>query len=105
MIRGEIRYHAFKFPDKRRPVLILTRDVLIPELNVATVAPITNTMRDHETQVILDTQDGMDETCAINLTNIQTVSKDRIEGFITRLSDERIQEVFEAIKFAFGFDK
>ncbi len=62
MIRGEIRYHTFKFPDKRRPVLILTRDVLIPELNVVTVAPITTTMRDRETQVILDEQEGMAET-------------------------------------------
>ena len=105
MIRGEIRYHTFRFPDKRRPVLILTRDVLIPELNVVTVAPITTTMRDHETQVILDEQDGMAETCAINLTNIQTVSKDKIAGFISHLSDEKMQEVFEAIKFALGFDK
>lgn len=105
MIRGDVRYHHFKFPDKRRPVLILTRDVLIPELNIVTVAPIITTMRDRETQAVLDERDGMSEACAVNLTNIQTVPKDKIGSFITHLSDERMREVFEAIKFAFGFDK
>ena len=93
------------FPIERRPVLILTRDILIPELNVVTIAPITTTIRDHSTQVMLDEQDGMFKVCAVNLTNIQTVPKDKIDGFITHLSDERMDEVFEAIRFAFGFDK
>ena len=105
MMRGDIRYHTFKFPDKYRPVSILTRDVLIPELNVVTIAPITSTMRDRETQVILDEQDGMSETCALNLTNIQTIPKDKVSGYITHLSDERKNEVFQAIRFALGFDK
>ncbi len=105
MMRGDIRYHTFKFPDKRRPVLILTRDVLIPELNAVTIAPITTTTRDRETQVILDERDGMLETCAVNLMNIQTIPKDKVSGYITHLSDERMREVFEAIRFAFGFDK
>ncbi len=105
MMRGDVCYHTFKFPDKRRPVLILTRDVLIPELNAVTIAPLTTTMRDRETQVILDEQDGMPETCAVNLTNIQTIPKDKVGGYITHLSDEKMLEVFEAIRFAFGFDK
>ena len=105
MIRGDIRWHTFKYPDKRRPVLVLTRDVLIPELNVITVAPLTTTIRDESTQVLLDESDGMFEVCSINLTNIQTVPKDKIGGYISHLSDERMQEVFEAIKFTFGFDK
>jgi mRNA interferase MazF len=105
MMRGDVRYHNFRFPDKRRPVLILTRDVLIPELNAVTIAPLTTTMRDRETQVILDEQDGMPETCAVNLTNIQTIPKDKVGSYITHLSDEKMLEVFEAIRFAFGFDK
>jgi len=105
MKRGDVRCHTFKFPDKRRPVLILTRDVLIPELNAVTIAPLTTTMRDQETQVILDEQDGMPQTCAVNLTNIQTIPKDKVSGYITHLSDEKMREVFEAIRFAFGFDK
>ena len=105
MIRGDICYHTFKFPDKRRPVLILTRDILIPELNVVTIAPLTTTIRDESTQVLLDESDGVFEVCVVNLTNIQTVPKEKIGGCITHLSDKKMQEVYEAIKFAFGFDK
>ncbi len=105
MIRGDVCYHTFKFPDKRRPVLILTRDILIPELNVVTIAPLTTTIRDESTQVLLDESDGVFEVCAVNLTNIQTVPKEKIGGCITHLSDEKMREVFEAIRFALGFDK
>ena len=104
MIRGDVCYHTFKFPDKRRPVLILTRDILIPELNALTIAPLTTTVRDESTQVLVDESDGVPEVCAVNLTNIQTVPKDKIGGCITHLSDEKMREVFEAIRFAFGFD-
>ncbi|MCY7345468.1 MAG: type II toxin-antitoxin system PemK/MazF family toxin [Pyrinomonadaceae bacterium] len=104
MIRGDVCYHTFKFPDKRRPVLILTRDILIPELNVVTIAPLTTTIRDESTQVLLDESDGVFEVCAVNLTNIQTVPKEKIGGCLTHLSDEKMREVFEAIRFALGFD-
>ena len=47
----------------------------------------------------------MFEVCAVNLTNIQTIPKEKVSGYITHLSDERMLEVFEAIRFTFGFDK
>ena len=43
MKRGEIRWYKFKPPDKRRPVLILTRSSVIEYLGEVTVAPITST--------------------------------------------------------------
>ncbi len=105
MIQGDVCLHTFKSPDKRRPVLILTRSSAIPDLNWVTIAPITTTMRNILTEVWLDKEDGMAEECAVNLDNIQTVQKEKLGKIITHLSDERMQEVFEAIKFAFGFDK
>ena len=47
----------------------------------------------------------MDKASVINVDNIQTVAKEKIGTFMTRLSDERMLEVFEAIKFAFGFEE
>ena len=38
MKRGEIRWYKFASPDKRRPVLILTRDSFIEYLGEVTVA-------------------------------------------------------------------
>jgi mRNA interferase MazF len=45
MRRGEVRWYEFQPPDKRRPVLILTRDLVIGYLNEVTVVPITTTIR------------------------------------------------------------
>ena len=105
MIQADVYRYTFKQPDKRRPILILTRSSLIPELSAITIEPITTTIRDTGTPVFLDENDGMAENCAINLASIQTIDKTRISGYITHLSGKRMREVFEAIRFAFGFDK
>lgn len=105
MTKGDVYRYKFKEPNKTRPVLILTRTDLIPRLHTVTVAEITTTIRGNDSEVLLDESDGMREECVINLINVQTVAKDKIHSYVTHLSPERIQEVFEAIKFTFGFDK
>jgi mRNA interferase MazF len=104
MKRGEIRWYTFKAPDKRRPVLILTRNSAIGFLNSVTIAPITTTVRDIPTEVYLSPADGMLTECAVNLDNIQTVHKAKIGPLITTLSSELMQEVKQAISFALEFD-
>jgi hypothetical protein len=44
MRRGEIRWYTFRAPDERRPVLILSRDEVIDQLNELIVAPLTRTV-------------------------------------------------------------
>jgi mRNA interferase MazF len=105
MIRGDVVWHKFKEPDKERPVLILTRDGAISELNAVTVVPITTNIRDIPSQVLVTEGDGMREPSVLNVDWIQTVPKNKLGSVITHLSDERMVEVFEAIRFAFGFDK
>lgn len=104
MNRGDMIWHKFKKPDKTRPVLILTRNEAISQLNSLTVVPVTSTIRDIRSQIVLDEGDGMREVCALNLDWIQTVPKGQLQEVITRLSDDRMDEVLEALKFAFGFD-
>ena len=53
MRRGEIRWYRFPRTDKRRPVLVLTRDPAIEFLGEVTVAPITSTIRGIPTEVLL----------------------------------------------------
>ncbi len=105
MIRGDVCYYTFKAPDKRRPVLVLTRTNVISFLNEISVAPITTTIRDNDSSVWLDESDGVREACAVNLDYIQTVSKEKLGKPFAHLSETRMNEVLEAIKFAFGFDK
>jgi mRNA interferase MazF len=100
MKRGEIRWYKFKAPDKKRPVLILTRDSILDYLGEVTVAPITTIVRDIPSEVFLSKQDGMIKDCAINLDHIQTVPKGKIGSLITTLSVDKLQQVSEAIQFA-----
>ena len=57
MNRGDVCWYTFKTPDKKRPVLILTRDSAIAVLNSVTVAPITSTIRSIPTELILTEDD------------------------------------------------
>ena len=43
--RGDVRLYQFAPPDKKRPVVVLTRDSAIAYLSTVTVAPITSTIR------------------------------------------------------------
>jgi mRNA interferase MazF len=105
MNQGEIYWHTFRAPDKRRPALILTRNSAIPYLTGITVAQITTVIRSAPSQVLLTPgEDGMFEECVVNAYNIQTIQKPQLGDFITELSPRRMREVREAIEFALGFD-
>ena len=100
MKRGEIRWYTFRAPDKKRPVLILTRDSILEYLGEVTVAPITSTIRDISSEVLLTKSDGMPTECAVNCDHIQTVSKGHIGSLITTLSADKLQAVRRSILFA-----
>lgn len=103
MQRGEVRWYPFASPDKKRPVLILTRDSILDSLGEVTVAPITTTIRDIPSEVVLTEEDGMPRACAVNLDHIQTVAKGKLGALITTLPMVRMQEVRAALLFALGF--
>ena len=100
MKRGEIRWYKFRAPDKKRPVLILTRNSILEYLGEITVAPITSTVRDIPSEVFLSREDGMLKDCAVNFDHIQTVSKGKIGALIATLSPEKLKQVRKAIRFA-----
>jgi mRNA interferase MazF len=100
MKHGEIRWYKFLPPDKKRPVLILTRDSVLEYLGEVAIAPITTTIRDIPSEVFLSTVDGMPKDCAVNCDHLQTVSKSKIGPLITSLSRKKMVEVGQAIRFA-----
>jgi len=103
MKRGDVRWYKFSRPDKSRPVVILTRDSALEFLGEVTIAPITSTIRDISSEVLLTREDGMPRECAVNLDHIQTVSKDKIGPLITTLSSIKLSEIRSALFFALGF--
>ena len=50
---GEVRWYRFRRPDKKRPVLILTRQSALDFLGEVTVAPVTSTIREIPSEVLL----------------------------------------------------
>lgn len=103
MKRGEVRWYVFSRPDKKRPVLILTRDSALEFLGEVTVAPITSTIRDIPSEVLLTKADGMPRDCAVNLDHLQTVSKEKIGSLIATLSASKMQQMRPGLLFALGF--
>jgi mRNA interferase MazF len=94
--RGEARWYTFEEPNKRRPVLILTRTPAIRYLDEIVVAQITSTMR----AVPSSEEDGMAHPCDVNLHQITLVRKSDLGTVITVLSSEKMREVAEAIRYS-----
>ena len=102
--RGEVRWYMFRPPDKRRPVLVLTRDSVAGVLSEVTVAPLTSTIREIPSEIVLGISDGLAQESAINLDHLQTIPKARVGALITSLTAARMEEVRRALLFALGFD-
>ena len=100
MHRGEIRWYRFAHPDKRRPVVILARDSIIPWLGEITVAPITTHIRNIPSEVVLSVADGLPRDCAVNCDHLQTVPRGRLGGAVAILNAAKMDEVATAVRFA-----
>ena len=103
--RGEVRWYRFRRLDKKRPVLVLTRQSALDFLGEVTVAPVTSTIRAIPSEVVLSEADGMPRDCAVNLDHVQTVPSARVGQVIATLAPGRMAEVRAALLFALGFDR
>lgn len=102
--RGDIRLYQFGAPDKKRPVVVLTRDSALAYLSSVTVAPITSAIRGVPSEVVLNEEDGMKAPCAVNLHNAVTVGQDRLGKRVAQLGSLRMSEICSALRFSLGCD-
>lgn len=100
--RGEIWLYRFKEPDKRRPVLILSRDDVIPLIQTVMVAPITSTIRGSPGEVVIDTDTGVKHRSAVNLDHVQTVPRERLSRYVGHLAPAQMRQVCRALAVATG---
>lgn len=100
--RGEIWQYRSGTPDQRRPVVILTRQEVLPLLRTAMVAPITSTIRGLPSEVIVGIDEGLKHESAINLDHVQTIEQGRLHGFVGSLSDAKMRRVCRALSLATG---
>jgi mRNA interferase MazF len=102
--RGDVRLYNFAAPDKKRPVVVLTRDSAIDYLSTVVVAPVTSTIRGVPSEVRLSEEDGMKSPCAVNLHNPVTVAQQRLGKRVAHLGSRRMSEICAALRFSIGCD-
>jgi mRNA interferase MazF len=94
--------YEFSTPDKRRPVVILSRQAVIPLLRTVMVAPITSAVHGVPSEVLVGPEHGLKRASAINLDHVQTVDKLRLRQFVAHLSPGVMAEVCRAFAAATG---
>ena len=102
--RGEIWLYTFRPPDKRRPVLILSRPDVIPLLSTVMVAPITSTIRGAPSEVVVEIDEGLKTESAVNLDHVQTVAQEALRHYVGRLSGEKMAAVCRRLAIAVACD-
>lgn len=100
--RGEIWTYRFTRPDKRRPVLVLSRQEVIPLLHTVMVAPITSTRRGAPSEVAVGPGEGLKHDSAVNLDHVQTVERARLVSYVGSLDDGQMRLVCRALAVATG---
>ena len=100
--RGDLWLHHFGAPDRRRPVLVLTRDDVVNRLHTVAVAPVTTTVRGIRSEVHVGVGDGLKHDCVVNLDHVQTVPRSDLRQWIGHLGPGRMFEVCGALNAAFG---
>ena len=102
MSRGEVWFYDFRQPDKRRPVLVLTRDEVISLLDTVMVAPITSAIRGAPSEVLVGVDEGLQHDSAVNLDHVQTVEQSRLIRRLGHVGPAKMRDVCRALAIAAG---
>jgi mRNA interferase MazF len=94
--------YRFAPPDKRRPVLVLSRQRALDHLHTAVVAPITSTIRGLPSEAPVGTADGLKVASVVNLDHIITVRQVDLKRYVGHLDEKRMRSVCEALDIALG---
>jgi mRNA interferase MazF len=96
--RGEI-WSADIPGDKRRPIVIITRDSVLPRLTTILIAPITTKVRGIPTEVPIA---GLPRTSVANMDNIRALPTTSLVQRVGRLSANELDAICSAARFAIG---
>ena len=88
--------------DKRRPVVVLTRDPMGRVLHSVVVGPVTSTMRGLHTEVDLTEADGVRKPSVVNLDNLQLLPRERLVRRVGRATPATLRAICAAAAEAIG---
>ena len=86
--------------DKRRPVVVLTRDSVLARLTTILVAPVTTRVRDIPTEVPLGPPHGLPRPCVANFDNIAPLPKRVLVHKVGVLGPDELVAACRAARFA-----
>lgn len=102
--RGEVRWFRFTRPDKRRPVLVLGRDHLLPSLSQIPVIPLSTQARGLPWEVELRPTEGLPGLCYLKPEWICAVERTALGPWIADFPAGRWGEVRVALLQFLGLD-
>jgi mRNA interferase MazF len=89
--------------DQCRPVLLLTREVMVGRMSTITVAPVTSTIHDIATEVLVGSQNGLDQASAIKCDQILSIPFQQLHDRCGWLFEAQEPVLHEAVQAAFDF--
>ncbi len=100
MKRGEVWWVEFPDPVGRRPAVLVSRNEAYRIRSAITVVPLTRTIRDIPTEVLLGPDEGVPKKSVANADNVTTVAKARLQQHLATLPAGKLSALDRAIKFA-----
>jgi mRNA interferase MazF len=82
---------------KRRPVLVVSRDEVIPVLNNVVVAPVTSTIRDIPTCIPVGPEEGIDHDGVATFDSLAAVPKSVLTRRLGALGIDGRRRICEAL--------
>jgi len=82
---------------KRRPVLVVSRDEVIPFLNNVVVAPITSTIRNIPSCIPVGPDEGIDHDSVATFDNLAAVPKSMLTRRLGNLGTDGRRRICEAL--------
>jgi mRNA interferase MazF len=101
MRRGEIWWANV---DKRRPVVLVSRQEAYQVRALVIVAPATTTIRGYAVELKLGKREGLARDCVVNCDWLVTLPKADLVQRAGCLSSAKMRELDEALRFALGLD-
>lgn len=100
--RGDIWLYEFHKPDKRRPVVVLSRQDVINLIDTVMVAPVRSRIYGAPSEVVVGTAEGLKHESAVTLDHVQTVEKRRLRNYVGRLAPVKMTAICRALAIATG---
>ncbi len=101
MKRGEVWWARL---DKRRPVVLVSRQEAYAVRALVLVAPVTTTVRGFAVEVRLGRREGLPRACVVSCDWLVTVPKVDLLERAGTLDGAKLAQLDDALRFALGLD-